>query len=280
MILVVTMLFASACQIATPTFRPPNQNELQTFARDRNITPIVDKLLDDSLVILYETNTSFGYYLLRVQEPQGLLSAVSNGSAAKSDQPILTIGQLTGTQPFVAVVIQDMTLRAKTIAIEIAIDSQNYLTSTTDGKSGVVIVSPSPVQGWKTVTLYDAQGRGLYSQSGNPLQQLRVLNRGSEDIKGLTILFPGTTADAEAVRIEFGDVPADKTTDYRNATSGVYRYSAFAYTLDGRLINQAVMDWVGESPMKGAKFTYRLELNSRKEPGGQIQLIEVLVDEP
>jgi hypothetical protein len=236
------MLFASACQPVTPTFRPPNHNELQAFARDKNITPIVDKLLDDSLVVLYETNTSFGYYLLRVQEPQGLLSALSNVSAAKSDQPILIIGRLTGAQPFVVVIIQDMTLRAKTTAIEIAVDSQNYLTSTTDGKSGVIVSSPSPVKEWKTVTLYDAQGQILYRQRESHLQQLRVLNSGIEDIKGLTILFPGFTADGEAARVEYGDVPAGKTTDYRNVASGVYRYSAFAYTLDGRGIIQAVMD--------------------------------------
>ncbi len=112
------------------------------------------------------------------------------------------------------------------------------------------------------------------------IQQLRVLNAGSEDIKNLAVLFPGPTSDAEAARIQFGDVPAGKTTDYRKAAGGVYRYAAFSYMLGDRVINQSVVDWVGENPMQGAKFTYQLELNTQNEPGGQILLIAVLVDEP
>lgn len=279
-ILVITFLFASACQSVTPTFRPPNENELQAFIRSKNITPVADKLLDESLVLLYEDSTSFGYYILQVQEPGNVLSASNNVSAAKSNQPILIVGQLTGPRPFIAVVIQDAALSAKTTAMQIAIDSQNYLGATTNGKTGAILVSPSPVKDWETITLYNAQGNVLYNQRGHLLQQLRVVNRGSQDIKGLAILFPGRTVDASATRVEFGDVPAGKTSDYRNVASGVYRYAAYAYTLDGRVINQAVMDWVGENPMKGAKFTYRLELDSKKEPGGQMQLIEVVVDEP
>ena len=44
-ILVVIMLFISACQPAVTTFRPPNQNELQAFIKDQGITPVVDKLI-------------------------------------------------------------------------------------------------------------------------------------------------------------------------------------------------------------------------------------------
>ncbi len=106
------------------------------------------------------------------------------------------------------------------------------------------------------------------------------MNSGSEDIKGLTVLFPGATADAEATREEFGDVPAGQTTEYRNVHSRVCRYDAYEYTLDSRVVNQAVTNWVGESPLEGEKFTYQIELGSKKEPGRQVQLIEVLVERP
>ena len=162
--LFLMVLIVSACQPAPISFRPPNQNELQAFSKDRGITPIVDKLLDDSVVLLYEENASFGYYKLTVQEPGGAVVVSHNVSTAKSDQPILIIGQLTGDQPFMAVVIQDATLLAETTAIEALIDSQNRLTATTNGQAGAILVSPSPVDGWRTVTLYGAQGNVLYSQ--------------------------------------------------------------------------------------------------------------------
>ena len=111
-------------------------------------------------------------------------------------------------------------------------------------------------------------------------QQLRIMNRGSEDIKGLSVLFPGATSDSEAIRIPFGDLPAGTTSAYQTVPSGVYRYAAYEYMLDGRPISQAVVDWMGEGPMKGQAFTYEIELDLQQPPGGQIQLVEVSVDKP
>ncbi len=112
------------------------------------------------------------------------------------------------------------------------------------------------------------------------LQQLRIENAGTSDITGLKVLFPGPTALAEAIPVEFGDVPAGKTTAYRSVPGGVYRYAAYEYTLNGHLVQQPVVDWVGETPMQGATFTYRIMLDPSKVPGGQMQLVEVRIDGP
>jgi hypothetical protein len=148
------------------TFRPPNYGELQTFIKDQDITPIADQLLDDSTALLYEDSTSFGYYMVTVQEPDDTLES-NNVSATKSEETILVIGRLTGDRPILAVVIQDAALAAETTAIEVSIDSHNRLTSTTNGQVGAIIVSPFPVTEWRTVTLYNAQGLALYSQEGH-----------------------------------------------------------------------------------------------------------------
>ena len=163
---IVVMLLGSACGRGPASFRPPNQGELQAFAKDHGITPIVDKLLSDSVVLLYDQSASFGYYTLTARESDGALVELQHASAAKSDQPILIIGQLTGDEPFIAIVIQDPILLAETTAIEISIDSHNRLTATTHGQVGAILSSPSPVNGWRTVTLYNAQGEILYSQQG------------------------------------------------------------------------------------------------------------------
>ncbi len=111
-------------------------------------------------------------------------------------------------------------------------------------------------------------------------QELRIVNAGSQDIMGLKVLFPGDSAEARATRIDFGDVPAGKASEYRSVPGGVYRYAAYEYSLNGRLVQQPVVDWVGEKPMDGSRFTYRIELDATKPPGGQVQLIEVQVDVP
>jgi hypothetical protein len=109
-------------------------------------------------------------------------------------------------------------------------------------------------------------------------QQLRITNSGRQDILGLVVIFPGPTILARGRRVEFGNIPAGETSDYRPIPNGVYRYAAYEYTLDNHLVHQAVMDWVGESPMEGAEFTYRITLNTQLPEGGQIQLVEVVLD--
>ena len=112
------------------------------------------------------------------------------------------------------------------------------------------------------------------------LQQLRITNSSNVDIAGLVVLFPGPTWDSEASRVEFGNISAGQTSEYRDIPSGVYNYAGYEYILDGHTIGQSVMDWVGESPMEGKKFTYQIIFDPKKVEGDQVQLITVLVDEP
>jgi len=114
----------------------------------------------------------------------------------------------------------------------------------------------------------------------SPLQELRIENAGSVDIKDLRVLFPGTSFDAPATRVAFGDVPAGGVTGYRSVPSGVYRYAAYEYSGALGVVQQPVIDWLGETPMQGRRFTYRLERVPSRPPGGQIELIEVVVDNP
>jgi hypothetical protein len=112
------------------------------------------------------------------------------------------------------------------------------------------------------------------------LQQLRVTNNSDTDITNLVVLFPGPTWDSEASRVEFGNIPAGQTSKYQEVPSGVYRYAAYEYTLNGQGVSQFVTDWVGENPMAGKKFTYQILLDPQKIEGDQITLVTVVVDEP
>jgi hypothetical protein len=57
-------------------------------------------------------------------------------------------------------------LLAETTAIEVGIDPNNRLTATIQDQKGVILISPTPVEAWRTITLYNAQGGILYSQEG------------------------------------------------------------------------------------------------------------------
>lgn len=102
--------------------------------------------------------------------------------------------------------------------------------------------------------------------------RLRVTNAGTVPIQNLVVLFPDE-------RIEFGDVPAGATTEYKTASNGVYSYAAYSFDLAGSNVGQPVIDWVGEEPMEGEAFTYVIDLDPSREPVFLIQLHEVKRDE-
>ena len=98
--------------------------------------------------------------------------------------------------------------------------------------------------------------------------RLRITNNGSVPINNLVVIFPQD-------RIEFGNIPAGTTTDYKDVPNGVFSYAAYQFDVDGETITQPVIDWVGESPMSGILFTYTIDF----DPGARIQLIHVKNDD-
>ena len=64
-------------------------------------------------------------------------------------------------------------------------------------------------------------------------------------------------------QVAFGDIAAGETSPYREVAHGVYSYAAYRLEVDGGLVTQPVIDWVGEVPMDGESFTYALLVDSR-----------------
>ena len=102
--------------------------------------------------------------------------------------------------------------------------------------------------------------------------RLRITNSGMQAIENLTVLFPED-------EIAFGDIPAGATTEYKEAPGGVYGYAAYRLEIDGQIITQPVIDWVGEVPMEGKSFTYKLDFDPSRPQLQMAQLIEVTKDE-
>ena len=143
---------------------------------------------------------------------------------------------------------------------------------------GACGAAPAQETGVRTPTVsavVSATATGITPPEGLAMPQyLRVSNQSDLLLKNLVVVFPNE-------RIAFGDVPAGETTGYQAAPSGVYRYAAYSVEVDGRQYDQPVLDWVGETPVTGAAFTYTLEADpSRWESEGQvIRLVGVQADQ-
>jgi hypothetical protein len=110
------------------------------------------------------------------------------------------------------------------------------------------------------------------SQSAH-VSQLRIVNSGSYAINNLTVRFPED-------RIAFGDVPAGATTEYEDVPNDIFRYAAYEFEIDGEVITQPVIDWMGENPMNGKLFTYTIDFDpNRTNTGDIVRLIDVKNDD-
>jgi hypothetical protein len=115
---------------------------------------------------------------------------------------------------------------------------------------------------------------GPGSELAAALQTLRVSNAGSRSIEGLVVMFPEE-------RVEFGDLAAGVTTTYRPFSKGVFRYAAYQHRIEGSMVTQPVIDWVGERPMPGQAFTYVVEVveDSTRRANIQIRLVSTTRDQ-
>ena len=120
----------------------------------------------------------------------------------------------------------------------------------------------------------------LVRRRGEPCSQralLRITNSSSvRDIHNLTVFF-------RRGGIEFGDISAGATTEYKEAPCGVYPYAAYRFESDGEVVAISVIDWVGAVPLDGARFTYQLELFTSgglfRPNSTSVRLVKVVKDD-
>lgn len=102
--------------------------------------------------------------------------------------------------------------------------------------------------------------------------RLRVTNRGAVAIEDLTVYFPED-------EVPFGNVPAGSSTEYQAVPNGVYGYAAYRFTVNGEVVLQPVIDWVGEVPLDGTSFTYVIDFSPNRNRWEMVKLLEVTHDE-
>lgn len=107
-----------------------------------------------------------------------------------------------------------------------------------------------------------------------PVQEprLRVVNIGPASAKALTVWFPDD-------QIAFGDVSAGRRTAYRHVRGGVFPIAAYRLRVDGQVVTQPVLDWIGYEPMEGRAFTYTIDVNPRRSRLQIVRLLSATRDE-
>ena len=91
-------------------------------------------------------------------------------------------------------------------------------------------------------------------------------------MKNLSVWFPYD-------EIEYGDVPSGTATVYKWVPDGVYRYAGYRYELNGEIVTQPVVDFLGESALEGKLFTYTIVFDLSRDHFTRLNLVQVSIDE-
>jgi hypothetical protein len=144
---------------------------------------------------------------------------------------------------------------------------------------GSIALWPAPMLAWlaangdpRAPVLAEARAAGVLPPAPVPttaagVRRLRVRNSGPADALALRVQFPDATVD-------FGDVRAGATSDYRAVPGGVYGYAAYRVRLEGKAVDVPVIDWVGEKPLPDGSYTYVLAVDPRADLPVQLERVE------
>jgi hypothetical protein len=100
---------------------------------------------------------------------------------------------------------------------------------------------------------------------------LRITNNSEIDIERLVVIFPED-------RVDFGAIAGGATTEYLPVPNGVYHYAAYELEVGGERYELPVIDWMGEEPVPGEAFTWRVDVNPDRGQWEIIQLVQATVD--
>lgn len=91
-----------------------------------------------------------------------------------------------------------------------------------------------------------------------PVVWIRVGNASDIDFDRINVHFPNQVED-------YGSLPAGEVSEYREI-DGAYRYAySVAHAGDRRFVLQPI-DFVGESPLRAGRYTYRFSVDLLDEP--------------
>lgn len=166
-ILLIIMLFTS-CNIQRNNSikLPPSIEQINDFIVDESINVIAIKEASNFTVLLYQNETSYGHYVLYVDQNDQLVSSNLNATGTM-EKNVLLGGIATGSTPFVTIIINDDFLLQKANKIRVTFeDDTDFLESIND--KGIIVLYHNQENkesvSYKEIIIYDENLSILYEQ--------------------------------------------------------------------------------------------------------------------
>lgn len=160
--LILLSLFITGC--VQTTYKPLSEPQIQQFLTEKNVTPLAIRTIENSTVILYETQWETGIYYLSVDE-NGKMSIIQTTPGYDPSSPVSISCQAS----LVTVVINDNEILNKAYKVTAVYENKHEVTELVNNSRALLIISDESVRNTKmgcySVIINDKDNKVLFNST-------------------------------------------------------------------------------------------------------------------
>ena len=146
------------------TYKPLSENQIQQFLSEKNVTPLVIRTVENSTVILYETQWETGIYYLSVDE-SGKMSITQSTPGYDPSSPV----SISCGASLVTVVINDNEILKKAYKVTAIYENKHEVTELVNNSRALLIIPDESVRNTKmgcySVIINDKDNKVLFNST-------------------------------------------------------------------------------------------------------------------
>lgn len=149
---------------ATPT--PSSESKINQFLEEKNVTPLANRTVGNSTVVLYENESEMGVYQISIDETGNMSWTRLSWANNSAFTPVSIGGRATGI-PFVAVIINNDQMLKKAYKVTVVFRNKDEVTGLVNNSKGIIIPDENVRNGnvgWSSITVFDKDNNVLFKK--------------------------------------------------------------------------------------------------------------------
>ncbi|EST53857.1 hypothetical protein T458_18750 [Brevibacillus panacihumi W25] len=161
--ILITIVILHGCSNSKENqyFRP-TQKQVDEFIIDHGITPLETKQFENYTMVVYETPTVEGYFILWTNENGDLKSTHSEMASRLNNGPISVM--FNEKPAYVILIIHEKVLLKKTKKIQLLFTNNEIIESEDINKAMIVLQSNDNISTLEKIVLFDENGQKLLEE--------------------------------------------------------------------------------------------------------------------
>lgn len=145
---------------------PSSESKINQFLEEKNVTPLANRTVGNSTVVLYENQSEMGVYQISIDETGNMSWAQLSWANNSAFTPVSIGGTATGI-PFVAVIINNDQMLKKAYKVTVVFRNKDEVTELVNNSKGIIIPDENVRNGnvgWSSVTIFDKDNNVLFKK--------------------------------------------------------------------------------------------------------------------